>query len=541
MTDSPQELQARLLERLKVWRDPDIGLQVFARERLKILDKNGNLVPLVFNESQMLLHKAIEEQRKRTGLVRMVGLKGRRQGFSTYVAARYYWKATTTFGRKVYILSHQKASTSVLFKMVETFIKYDPFSPKVGTDNAQMLTFPELEGSYTVATAGNAEGGRGSEANLFHGSEFGFWENAEKHFASSIQAVSLIPGTEVILESTSGGPVGKFYEMFQRGQTGQDIYESVFIPWFQEKTNVFQPPPTFQLSSEAPDDSTPSEADIAAAFGLSNEQMFWRRLKVNELGLNRFKREFPSTPDDAWSSIETDTFINPAAVLKARARKTEPSGPLIVGVDPAGGGGDRFAVCFRQGNSVTKLEWRNKIDRQEAIAWLRALMDEHKPDRVNIDSGNLGQYLINELRSLDPFYNQIIRSISFGSPSSVKQADRSRVGPENRRAEMWGRLKEWLEDRDGYADIPNIDDLASDLVAVKQIHRTNGDWLLMSKADMKKNNLRSPDLGDALALTFASKEYFPAREQQKPSITSSVGEAAVRIEEHSTTDGGWML
>jgi hypothetical protein len=108
-----------------------------------------------------------------------------------------------------------------------------------------------------------------------------------------------------------------------------------------------------------------------------------------------------------------------------------------------------------------------------------------------------------------------VRSVSFGTPAQAKLANKARVGPENRRAEMWGRLKEWLEDPGNEADIPNLDELSSDLLAPTVIHRTNGDWLLESKADMKKRGKRSPDLGDAVALTFASKEYFPERVENR--------------------------
>jgi len=98
------------------------------------------------------------------------------------------------------------------------------------------------------------------------------------------------------------------------------------------------------------------------------------------------------------------------------------------------------------------------------------------------------------------------------------------------------------EDREGYARIPNIDDLQSDLVAVKQIHRTNGDWLLMSKADMKKNGLRSPDLGDALALTFASKEYFPEREGQPMPVQAGPATGIASDDyEIPASAGGWMM
>lgn len=532
---------ARLQERLKVWR---ADLPTFARDCLKILNKEGKLVPLVFNEAQKRFHDAIEEQRRETGMVRMSVLKGRRQGISTYVAARFYWRASLTFGRKVYILSHEKKSSGALFGMVERFHKYNPFAPETGTDNAQMMTFPGLEGSYTVATAGAQEGGRGDDINLFHGSEAAFWQNAESHFAASLQCVALLPGTEIILESTSGGPSGKYFETFRQGERREGIYRSIFIPWYIQPEYQMPCPPDFKLSDETPDDNTPSEADVAAAYRLTNEQMHWRRIKVAELGVARFNREYPSCTDDAWSSTETDHFILPAAVLRARGRKTEPSGPLIIGVDPAGGGGDRFAVAWRRGNAVTKVEWRNKINTIEATQWLLDILERDRPDRMNIDSGNIGQAIITNLRSMRPDITDPVRSVAFGSPSQCKMASRTRVGPENRRAEMWGRLKEWIEDAECYAAIPDIDDLCADLVAPKPIHRTNGDWLLMSKADMRKNGIRSPDLGDAVALTFASKEYFAPREEPVLPIGQqgiAQNPAPVYQPTVSNSPGGWMI
>lgn len=540
MTD-PAEMQERLKERLKLWRDPENGLATFSRDCLKIIDKHRKLVPLVFNEAQWMLHNAIEDQKRRTGMVRMVGLKGRRQGFSTYIAARFYHKAVTTFGQNVYILSHEKTSSEALFGMVDRFQKYNPFAPEVGADNAKTLTFPALEGSYTVATAGNDEGGRGGDVSLFHGSEVGFWKNAASHFAASMECVALLPGTEVVLESTSGGPTGKFYETFQEGQSRTGIFESVFIPWHTQREYRYPVPPNFKLDTVQPDELTASEADIALAFNLDDEQMMWRRQKISTLKITRFNREYPTTLDDAWSSTEIDTFINPAATLRAGNRHTDPSGPLIIGVDPAGGGGDRFAICWRRGNCITKIAHRNKIGRAEAVAWIREIIDKDDPDRVNIDSGNIGQYLITDLRSLDPKYANIIRSVAFGSPSQAKMANKQRVGPENRRAEMYGRLKEWLEDPEGCADIPNDDDLRSDLAAIKQIHRVNGDWLLMSKADMKAKGFRSTDLSDAAALTFASKEYFPERNRDTPAASiASTGE--IHYEDMVPgSGGGWMV
>jgi hypothetical protein len=533
-----------LVERLKLWRDPDKGLELFAKDCLKILDKEGKLVPLVFNDAQRLVHEKLEKQRRETGMVRATILKGRRQGISTYVAARYYWRATLFFGRKVYILSHEKKSALALFGMVERYHKYNSFGPETGTDNAQMMTFPGLEGSYTVATAGAQEGGRGDDINLYHGSEVAFWQNPENHFAASVNCVALLPNTEIILESTSAGPTGKYFEKFREGEVGGSIYQSIFVPWFIQKEYRYPAPSDFVLETTPPDDMTLSEAEMAKVFGLDNDQMMWRRLKVKDLGLQRFKREYPMNPDDAWSSIETDTFINPAAILRARGRDTTPAGPKIMGVDPAGGGGDRFAILMRHGNAVPVIQWRTKLQHREAVQWVKSMIDQHDPDRVNIDSGNMGQAIITELRSYGPKYADKIRAVSFGAPSQIKMANKERVGPINRRAEMYGRLKEWLEDPEGFASIPNSDDLGSDLAAIRQIFRTNLDWLLMSKADMKAKGLRSPDLGDALALTFASKEYFaPKDEGPKPLVydPALTPRAEPDYYEAYVSEGGWMV
>jgi hypothetical protein len=70
---------------------------------------------------------------------------------------------------------------------------------------------------------------------------------------------------------------------------------------------------------------------------------------------------------------------------------------------------------------------------------------------------------------------------------------------------MYGDLKDWLAE--GGA-IPDDDDLASDMSGPKQKWRANNDWLLESKTEMKARGLRSSDLSDACALTFATREWF---------------------------------
>ena len=67
------------------------------------------------------------------------------------------------------------------------------------------------------------------------------------------------------------------------------------------------------------------------------------------------------------------------------------------------------------------------------------------------------------------------------------------------RAEMWCEMAEWLKT----GNIPDDHDLRTDLAALNYKYSRNGRIQLESKADIKERLKRSPDGGDALALTFA--------------------------------------
>jgi hypothetical protein len=69
----------------------------------------------------------------------------------------------------------------------------------------------------------------------------------------------------------------------------------------------------------------------------------------------------------------------------------------------------------------------------------------------------------------------------------------------NKRAEMWYRGREWLET----ADIPDDTDLENDLIEIKAFYDMKHRIQMEKKQDMKKRGLASPDVGDALMLTFA--------------------------------------
>lgn len=551
---SIDEVRARwLVLRSAYWK---ADFRRFAREAIKIRTKAGDLEPLVLNQAQEILLAKAEEQLAVERWVRLAGLKGRRQGFSTMVAARGYWRATLWDRQNIYILSHDFTSSTKLFDMVDLMQQKHPFPPQVGTDNAKELDFPKRGSSYTVATAGKKAGGRGGGISFFHGSEVAWWENAEDHFSASVQAVDEVrgqwgvlwtrpekplpfeaaappviegwikPPSEIWLETTSAGPLGVFFKRYMEAMKGIGRYVAAFVPW------TVQPEYTergdFTASVEPDEEGELSEAEYQELHDLADERMLWRRSKIQELGSPaKFRQEYPMDVTEAFSSADIEgVFIKPAFILKARKRTIPmPDAPLVIGVDPAGGGGDRFAVAWRRGDLIYRVKARYAVEHDEAVAWLSSIIREDRPNRMNVDRGSMGANILSSLKAIGPDISDVVRGIDFGGKSKAKLAHPHRAGPWNRRAEMYGRFLEWLKEG---GSIPDDDDLASDMAAPKMKWRANNDWLLESKSDMKARGLRSNDNSDACALTFASNEFFDTWSRPAPITGFGAGQAQLR-------------
>jgi hypothetical protein len=541
--------------------------RLFCRDVVKIRSKEGVLISLELNQAQEILHDAAEIMLWEEKWVRLIGLKGRRQGFSTYVGVRGYWRATLWDLQRVYILAHEMSGSGVLFDMVALMQDNHPFPPAVGTDNAKELEFVKRGSSYAVATAGQKAGGRGGAISYFHGSEVGYWTNASDHFASSVQAVDEVRGvwgilwkvpeealpfeigvgeisgwvkapSEIFLESTSSGPAGEFYRRYMDAMSGKGRYRAVFVPW--KASTEYSAAGEYTAREAAAADEI-SESDYALMHGLDDGQMLWRREKIQELGGSaRFMQEYPCNVVEAFSATDVaDLFIHPSLVMKARGRTAVvKDAPLVLGVDCAGAGGDRFAVAYRRGDWCEKVVWRSKLEHNDAIAWLSSILDEDKPARMCIDRGSMGAAIISGLRGVKQSYGEIVRGIDFGGTSQKKKALPGKAGPVNVRAEIYGRMREWMLEGGG---LPDCDALASDLSATKIKYRSNNDWLLESKSDMKARGVRSPDLSDALALTFSINEWFGSWNKGKSGGGFAVGEAVVVSSDDSIgAEHGWM-
>ncbi len=562
------------------------SFEAFGSKCLKVRAKNKKIVPFKWNTAQIYLHKRLEEQLERDGWVRALVLKGRQQGVSTYVAARFYHKASLWRSVNVYILAHEQPASDNLFKIVDRYQENNPLKPHTGKSNAKELEFDQLGSLYKVATAGQKAGGRSSTGSLFHGSEVAFWQNAGDHFASSVQGVPEEDETEIILETTANGPTGEFYERWQEAEMYTAIeggvqneffgcedvavgseeldddevddgkyddedddasdYIAIFIPWFWQEEYYRKPKSSFKLKdSNNPDEM--SEVKYAEMFNLNDGQMLWRRKKIKELRtVELFNQEYPATAQMAFQNSGDGTFISALPVMEARKRTVESAGPLIMGADPAGPGGDRFAICGRRGHAVEYLKWRNKLETAEAFHWCKAVIMEHKPARFYVDAGGIGAAILSLLKTDDELNEKhpgVVRGVNFGAPSQGKKVAPQKAGPKNRRAEMWNRMRQWLTTEDEPVSIPDIDALQGDITGPRLKPNLTNDIQLESKDDMRSRGIRSPDLADALALTFASATLitdYVEKEAPKPYGNPDTPQPKEIHREPVGNSNGWM-
>lgn len=162
--------------------------------------------------------------------------------------------------------------------------------------------------------------------------------------------------------------------------------------------------------------------------------------------------------------------------------------PVILGVDPARFGNDRSVIFRRQGPLSFPPIVLNGVDNMALAATVAAQIEMHKPDAVFIDAGQ-GAGVIDRLRQL----GHDVIEVNFGG----RPID---AGYLNKRSEMWFLMQQWLH---AGGAIPNNADLKQDLAAPIYWFDALNRKCLERKEDIKKRGLRSPDLADALALTFA--------------------------------------
>ncbi len=477
-----------------------VDFEYFANTCLKIKTKTQGLKPLIFNKAQEYLNAVVDEMVEKYGKVRIIIVKGRQQGLSTWIEARGYWVVIHNEGTKAFILTHEGEATKNLFNMAKRYHEHCPaeLKPITKKSNSSEIIFSELESEYAVGTAKTGDTGRSQTIQFFHGSEVAYWRAAKEISDGAMEGIPEEPGTESYLESTAAGFGGYFHSMWQNGcyiheepPANWNGYIRVFIPWFWEAKYRENVPHGFELTED--------EEKLVALFDLDNEQINWRRKKIanKEGNVSQFQREYPATPEDAFNSAVNNVLIPAHLVVAARQRSKvnyyEALGPVVMGVDVAREGDDSTAFVIRQGRVIHMIKRFNKLDNMEVASRVIHAIRQWKVDFVGIDAtGGYGAGVYDRLLELG--YGHKISAVNFASSAIDDEHFK------NKRAEIWHGTKTWLETG---AQVPDKDEIQQDLCSVTYKFDSAGDKLqLESKAEMKKRGIKSPDIGDAIALTF---------------------------------------
>jgi hypothetical protein len=175
--------------------------------------------------------------------------------------------------------------------------------------------------------------------------------------------------------------------------------------------------------------------------------------------------------------------------------------PLIMGVDVARFGDDKTVFRFRRGRdarTIKPIKYRG-LDTMQVAARIAEAWTTYQPDVIYIDNGGFGAGVVDRCNYL----RLPVLGIDFGgNPDRDIQSRETGIWYYNKRAEMWGAMKQWLAG----GMIDSDPELISDLPAVEYGYamKEGRDSIVLEKKEhMKKRGLHSPDDGDALALTFA--------------------------------------
>lgn len=190
-----------------------------------------------------------------------------------------------------------------------------------------------------------------------------------------------------------------------------------------------------------------------------------------------------------------------AAKDPARDVPTTVMDPFIMGVDVGRYGDDPTVIRFRRGRdarTVPPIELRG-LNTMQVAARVVEEQNRHKCDAIFVDGGGVGGGVVDRLQML----RQPVIEVQFGGAADRGVATQEgMVVYANKRAEIWGSMRDWLP---GGA-IDDSADLEQDLTGIEYgyVLRDGKDAIILEKKeDMKDRGLASPNHGDALALTFA--------------------------------------
>ncbi len=321
-----QKIKDKVINLAQLLRD---DLEFYSAFALKIRTKEATLIPLRFNRCQRILHDICEKMKRETGSVRIILLKFRQFGGSTYIDARGFHRTATQQNEYGKVVAHTKEAADMLFQMITRFHDHLPSicKPMASANSRGELTYsnptkdpdekeknPGLGSSVSVYSAKTQGAGRGGTFRFVHCSEVPQWADPSKTMLGLLNSVpggESSKGTEIFIESTAQGVGDYFYRLYHKAKKHDPSCEfwAVFLPWYLMDEYVNKVPANFEPNTEERElmekqhpeweYENPQTGDKT----LNAEQIMWRRWCIAtqcDNDTDKFQQEYPMTDEEAF-------------------------------------------------------------------------------------------------------------------------------------------------------------------------------------------------------------------------------------------------
>ena len=355
--------------------------------RLKIKNKEGTIQYLHPNVEQTEVIEALERGGD------LIVAKPRQIGSTTIVAAYLFWKAYTSAEPiTVALLSHKIDSVRHILRIFKTFYDHLPnfLRRPLKEDSAGKLVFHN--GATILCASATSKGGlRSFTCSYLLLSEYAFSENAEELKATAVAALN---GGQMIIESTAnywGDPLHLEIEVAQRGEAN---YNYLFFPWYMHSEYATPIREDFLLTEE--------ETEILEEYNISLEQMYWRRVMIQKIGADKFRREYPACLSDAYAQsgdaylMEDDLRLVEEIDIEDRWNAIVPVNPhdsYAIGVDVGSGTGKDYSVAI----ILSKTTYQpvgifrcNMTTPTELAEELFSMSQEYNGAKILVENNNVG-------------------------------------------------------------------------------------------------------------------------------------------------------
>lgn len=291
-------------------------------------------VPFVLNRAQRKVLAEMERQRRAGKPVRVIVLKSRQWGCSTLVCYYMMWmQLMRRPGLNSLVCAHNHSAATTLRGNCSDLVANYP--EELG--RVEIKRFEGLEsvkvlnpgGSrITVCSANNPDAVRGADYAMAHLSEVAYWPATDSRspamlVASVAASIMPEPDTVVVMESTANGPGDFFYNAWKGALAGETDMTPVFAGWQDVDYNRADLP-----EPEADVWARLSEQERALwQKGLTLEQIYWyyQMGRACHGDRSRLVREYPSTPEEAFSNMAQAVFP-PDWTERAAANVSDPAG-----------------------------------------------------------------------------------------------------------------------------------------------------------------------------------------------------------------------